>query len=297
MKRILQWSVAILMLLFSVLVAVYPILSNYYSNQDVDKEVVQYLDYVAQPPANKYESVIKKAREYNKNLLQNPVKKADPFTKKPEAPVDYYNQLKVDSTDVMATVKIPRINVNLPIYHGTSDEVLKKGVGHLSASSLPVGGFGTHTALSAHTGSSSLKLFSDLDRLVINDIFYINCLGEEMAYQVNQIKTVLPTDTSLLEIDPDEDYVTLITCTPFGVNTHRLLVRGTRVDLKEAKQITTNVETAKSTWTIEYFKAALLGVFVMFLILLVYIIVRFIVRLCKKNKCKSVKAEESKINE
>lgn len=297
MKKIMQWSVAILLVVASISVASYPFFSNYFNSKNTDEKVVQYLDYVAKPPANRYQSIINNAREYNKKLIQNPVKFSDPFLDGENAPKDYYSQLSSDEIDVMATLSIPRIDVNLPVYHGTSDEVLKKGVGHLSSSSLPVGGFGSHSVLSAHTGSSSLKLFSDLNCLAINDIFYINCFGERMAYQVNQIKTVLPDDDTYIKIDPKKDYVTLVTCTPFGVNTHRLLVRGVRVDLEEAEKLTKNVNTAKSTWNSEYFNAILLGIGVMLAILLVYVLLRRVVRICKNLKRKRIATEESKIDE
>ena len=142
-------------------------------------------------------------------------------------PLLYAEQLTVGGA--MCTIDIPKIGVYLPVRHGTGAETLERAVGHVVGTSLPVGGAGTHAVLSAHSGMASAKLFSDIDQLVKGDVFYIHVLGEVLAYEVDQIATVLPSDTSLLQIEEDKDYVTLITCMPFGVNTHRLLVRGHRV--------------------------------------------------------------------
>ena len=136
----------------------------------------------------------------------------------------------------MGYVVIPNIQVNLPIFHGTADGTLAKGVGHLLGSSLPVGGTGTHCVLTGHSGLASQKMFSDLPGMKVGDIFYLDILGLRLAYEVKEINTVLPYDTSLLEIEPEEDLCTLVTCTPYGVNTHRLMVRGTRIANAQAQQ-------------------------------------------------------------
>ena len=154
----------------------------------------------------------------------------------------------------MGHVNIPEINVNLPIYHGTSEEVLQKGVGHLENTSLPVGGEDTHTVLSGHTGLPSAELFNNLSELEEGDEFYLHILGEVLAYKIDQIKVVEPQETSDLLIDPTKDYATLVTCTPYGVNSHRLLVRGTRipyVENMENEQITTTSGKARE-WLSEY---------------------------------------------
>lgn len=166
-------------------------------------------------------------------------------------PVDYAEQLTVGGA--MCTIDIPKIGVYLPVRHGTGVETLERAVGHVVGTSLPVGGAGTHAVLSAHSGMASAKLFSDIDQLVKGDVFYIHVLGEVLAYEVDQIATVLPSDTSLLQIEEDKDYVTLITCMPFGVNTHRLLVRGHRVAYV-AELVVENGKTPKaaSSWTQHY---------------------------------------------
>lgn len=166
-------------------------------------------------------------------------------------PLPYAEQLTVGG--VMAYVDIPKINVYLPVQHGTDAETLERAVGHVVGTSLPVGGSSTHAVLSAHSGMASSKLFSDIDQLAVGDMFYIHVLGEVLAYKVDAINTVLPTDTSLLQIENGKDYVTLVTCTPFGVNTHRLLVRGHRIPYTPEQATAAAVEKpAASSWTQHY---------------------------------------------
>ena len=173
-------------------------------------------------------------------------------------PLAYAQQLTVGG--VMAYVDIPKINVYLPVQHGTDAETLEKSVGHVVGTSLPVGGSSTHVVLSAHSGMASSKLFSDIDRLAEDDTFYIHVLGDTLAYKVDAINTVLPTDTRLLQIEDGKDYVTLVTCTPFGVNTHRLLVRGDRVPyLPEQEAAAAEEKPAASSWTRHYLTGLTIG--------------------------------------
>ena len=174
-------------------------------------------------------------------------------------PLAYAQQLTVGG--IMAYVDIPKINVYLPVQHGTDADTLEKSVGHVVGTSLPVGGSSTHAVLSAHSGMASSKLFSDIDQLAEGDTFYIHVLGEVLAYKVDAIHTVLPTDTSLLQIADGKDLVTLVTCTPFGVNTHRLLVRGHRVPYTP-EQETEVAETQKvtSSWTQHYLTGLAIGI-------------------------------------
>lgn len=166
-------------------------------------------------------------------------------------PLAYAQQLTVGG--VMAYVDIPKINVYLPVQHGTDADTLERAVGHVVGTSLPVGGSSTHAVLSAHSGMASSKLFSDIDQLAVGDTFYIHVLGEVLAYKVDAIHTVLPTDTSLLQIEDNKDLVTLVTCTPFGVNTHRLLVRGHRVPYVPEQEAPAAAEKpAASSWTQHY---------------------------------------------
>lgn len=173
-------------------------------------------------------------------------------------PLAYAQQLTVGG--VMAYVDIPKINVYLPVQHGTDADTLEKSVGHVVGTSLPVGGSSTHAVLSAHSGMANSKLFSDIDQLAAGDTFYIHVLGEVLAYQVANIATVLPTDTSLLQIEDGKDYVTLVTCTPFGVNTHRLIVRGYRVPYVPEQEATAAAEKpAESSWTRHYLTDLTIG--------------------------------------
>ena len=166
-------------------------------------------------------------------------------------PLAYAQQLTVGG--VMCYIDIPKINVYLPVQHGTGAETLEKSVGHVVGTSLPVGGSSTHAVLSAHSGMASSKLFSDIDQLAEGDVFYIHVLGEVLAYKVDAIHTVLPTDTSLLQIEDNKDLVTLVTCTPFGVNTHRLLVRGHRVPYVPEQEVPAATEKpVASSWTQHY---------------------------------------------
>ena len=166
-------------------------------------------------------------------------------------PLAYTEQLTVGGA--MAYVDIPQIGVYLPVQHGTGAETLEKSVGHVVGTSLPVGGSSTHAVLSAHSGMASSKLFSDIDQLEKGDTFYVHVLGEVLAYEVDAINTVLPTDTSLLQIEAGKDLVTLVTCTPFGINTHRLLVRGHRVPYVPAREAAAAAEKpAASSWTQHY---------------------------------------------
>mgnify|MGYP002659832087 CR=1 FL=1 len=173
-------------------------------------------------------------------------------------PLAYAQQLTVGGA--MAYVDIPKINVYLPVQHGTDADTLEKSVGHVVGTSLPVGGSSTHAVLSAHSGLASSKLFSDIDQLAVGDVFYIHVLGDTLAYKVDAINTVLPTDTRLLQIEDGKDYVTLVTCTPFGVNTHRLLVRGHRVPyLPEQEAAAAEEKPAASSWTQHYLAGSGIG--------------------------------------
>ena len=172
-------------------------------------------------------------------------------------PLAYAEQLTVGG--VMAYVDIPKINVYLPVQHGTDADTLERAVGHVVGTSLPVGGSSTHAVLSAHSGMASAKLFSDIDQLEKGDTFYIHVLGEVLAYEVDNINTVLPTDTSLLQIEDGKDLVTLVTCTPFGINTHRLLVRGHRVPYTPEQASAAEEKPVASSWTQHYLTGLAIG--------------------------------------
>jgi len=230
MKRyptIIKIVLICLLVLAGIAVFSYPYVASYLSKLHASRVVATYTKSVEKADPSVIREELKRAHDYNDDLAGDPVH--DPFIPGSGIALDknYLSLLNVNG--VMGYVAIPKIKVDLPIYHGTSAETLSKGVGHLEGSSLPVGGKRTHAVLTGHTGLSYARMFTDLTELKIGDEFFIHVLGQTLAYKVNQIKVVVPENTTDLRLYPDHDYVTLLTCTPYGVNSHRLLVRGTRV--------------------------------------------------------------------
>ena len=235
MKQKIINIVLILFFLAGLSITLYPVVSDWYISHHQGQVVDNYDKKAAEMSQKEINDALEKAREYNRELLGNVVL-TDPFD--PDAVKkqneDYDNLLNIAGDGVMGSVEIPSIDVYLPIYHGTDSESLEKGAGHLENSSLPVGGKGTHSIISAHTGLPSAKMFDNLTEVKAGDVFYIHVLNRTLAYEVDQILTVLPQDTEELSIVSGEDYATLVTCTPFAINTHRLLVRGHRIPYEEA---------------------------------------------------------------
>ena len=261
MKQKILTILAILVFLAGISLLAYPAVSNLLYEKEQEELMEHYDSIVGENlTADEQAEELQECREYNRGLLQGGVLLTDPFDMSQLDPsaMPYAGLLNVDQEGGMAYLRIPAIDVELMIYHGTEEEVLQKGVGHLQGSSLPVGGTGTHCVLSAHTGLNDKKLFTDLDQLENGDIFYIHVLGEILAYQVDQIRVVLPEETEDLKINAREDYVTLVTCTPYGINTHRLLVRGTRVPYEEERE--QSDETLRmGSWLEQYRLAAFAG--------------------------------------
>lgn len=217
----------VLLFLIGLSILLYPTVSNLWNEYRAQKLISEYDNTVSNSTVN-YGDVLKSARNYNKSLIGEIL--PDAFSVRDGIQdADYDKQLDINGDGMMGYVEIPTINVKLPIYHYTTDEVLEKGVGHLLGSSLPIGGESTHTILTAHRGLPSAKLFTDLNLLKKGDDFYISVLDEIFAYEVDQILTVEPEDTKELAIKKGKDYATLVTCTPYAVNSHRLLVRGHRI--------------------------------------------------------------------
>lgn len=261
MKQKILTILAILVFLAGISLLAYPAVSNLLYEKEQEELMEHYDSIVGENlTADEQAAELQECREYNRGLLQGGVLLTDPFDMSQLDPsaMPYAGLLNVDQEGGMAYLRIPAIDVELMIYHGTEEEVLQKGVGHLQGSSLPVGGTGTHCVLSAHTGLNDKKLFTDLDQLENGDIFYIHVLGEILAYQVDQIRVVLPEETEDLKINAQEDYVTLVTCTPYGINTHRLLVRGTRVPYEEERE-QSDGELRKGSWLEQYRLAAFAG--------------------------------------
>ena len=261
MKQKILTILAILVFLAGISLLAYPVVSNLLYEKE-QEELMEHYDSIAgeKMTADEQAEELQECRDYNRGLLQGGVLLTDPFDMSQLDPsaLPYAGLLNVDEEGGMAYLRIPAIDVELMIYHGTEEEVLQKGVGHLQGSSLPVGGAGTHCVLSAHTGLNDKKLFTDLDQLENGDIFYIHVLGEILAYQVDQIRVVLPEETEDLKINTREDYVTLVTCTPYGINTHRLLVRGTRVPYEEEREQSDGA-LRKGNWLEQYRLAAFAG--------------------------------------
>lgn len=205
-------------------IVLYPTISNYVNSKTQSRAVAGYSESLTQFTKEDFSSLWEAAEEYNRSIAAH--RSFAPLTAAEKE--QYYEMLRVPNTDVMGYIDIPKLNVHLPIYHGTSEGVLQVGVGHLEETSLPTGGNGTHPVFSGHRGLPSSMLFTDLDRMEEGDEFYISVLDREMRYEVDQIVIVLPGDTRELAVDPEKDYCTLFTCTPYGVNSHRLLVRGVR---------------------------------------------------------------------
>ena len=216
----------------------YPSLSNYYNTFHQSKAISQYLEIMEEIDKEEQDKIFNEVRMYNKTLITNNTR----WKMKDEERKIYNSLLDFTDTGIMGYIEIPKINVSLPIYHGTSDEVLQVAVGHVEGSSLPVGGKGTHAVLSGHRGLPSAKIFTDMDKIEEGDQFYIRVLNEVLTYEVDQISIVLPNEMDTLQIDPEKDYCTLVTCTPYGVNSHRMLVRGKRIETVNEKVITITAE-------------------------------------------------------
>ena len=226
-----------LLFLVGLSILLYPMLSSAWNKRRAERLITEYSSSVtADTDKKETDSIWKNAQEYNEQLEQESV--PDAFSVRDgKRDKKYESLLNFNGDGMMGSVEIPVIDENIPLYHYTTDKTLSKGAGHLFGSSLPVGGPGTHCVISAHRGLPSAKLFTDLNLLKEGDVFYLHILDRTLAYEVDQILTVLPVQTDSLGITPGKDYVTLVTCTPYAVNTHRLLVRGHRITVEEAGQI------------------------------------------------------------
>ena len=227
-KKNNNWTTAflVLLLLAGVSLLLYPSLSDYWNSMHQTRAIASYAETVSQLDTAQYDEMWKAAQNYNRSLAQ----RETAFALTGEQKAAYESLLDVSGLGVMGYIEIPEIDCSLPIYHGTEESVLQVAVGHLEWSNLPVGGEGTHCVLSGHRGLPSAKLFTNLDKLAVGDTFLLRVLDEVLTYEVDQILIVEPEQVDALGIVPGEDYCTLVTCTPYGINTHRLLVRGHRVE-------------------------------------------------------------------
>ena len=218
--------ILILIFLVGLSLLLYPSVSDYWNSFTQSRAIASYVEAVANMDGNEYDHLWQMAYDYNTSLNQ----RSNSFTLSDDQRAEYEQLLNVGGNGVMGYVEVPSIDVSLPIYHGTDEGVLQVAVGHLEWTSLPVGGEGSHCVISGHRGLPSAKLFTDLDEIVAGDTFLLRILDETLTYEVDQILIVLPHEISDLTIEPGKDYCTLVTCTPYGVNSHRMLVRGHRIE-------------------------------------------------------------------
>lgn len=288
-RRTTTIIISIILFLFALGLTLYPVVANYVNQKYASEVHTAYLEVVEQAD----DTALQEARElailYNQAIVPGTAA-TDAYSKEAilSASEDYGHQLNVAGDGIMGYIEIPTINVNLPIYHGTGSDSLERGVGHLLGSSLPVGGESTHAILTGHSGMASQKMFTDLVQVEVGDVFYLHILDETLAYQVRELNTVLPHDTSLLGISSGEDLCTLITCTPYGINTHRLLVTGSRIPYEEAEtiveEITQQEQQPRSTWEEKYIAGIVAGIFAVLIVALVVGIVIQIRKLIAENR-------------
>lgn len=270
--------------LVGICILLYPAFSDYWNSKTQSRAITDYESVLEDLESEDYTAIFEKAYAYNKELYETDFPLRDY-----KQVSGYYDTLRITDSDMIGYLKIDRIGVELPIYHGTSDKVLSKGVGHLEGSSLPVGGENTHCVMSAHRGLPSSKLFTDLDRIEKGDTFQIIVLDQVLTYQIDFIKVIEPTDISDLQIIEGGDYCTLFTCTPYGINTHRLLVRGVRIETIEEKPI---IYFSNEAFRIEPLLVTPAVAAPMLFVLLIHLLVKY--REPPKNTQQKEKEEGSK---
>ena len=253
--------------LVGICILLYPAFSDFWNSKTQSRAITDYESVLDNLDENEYSAIFERAHAYNKALYETNYPLMD-YKNMP----GYYDTLRITDNDMIGYLKIDRIGVELPIYHGTSDDVLNRGVGHLEGSSLPIGGENTHSIMSAHRGLPSSKLFTDLDRMEIGDTFQIIILDQVLTYQVDFIKVIEPTDVSDLQIIEGGDYCTLFTCTPYGINTHRLLVRGVRIETIKEKPI---IYVSNEAFRIEPLLVTPAVAAPMLLVLLIHLLVKY----------------------
>ncbi len=281
MKKDRMSTILVFIFFIGLSVTLYPFISDYWNSRTQSRAIAAYSDTVSQMDEADYKVMIEEAEQYNKKLR----KLSFPF-------VDYENLgtyediLNINETGIMGYVNIPILGVELPIYHGTDEGILQIAAGHLAGSSFPVGGTSTHAVISAHRGLPSAKLFTDLDELIKGDIFTITVLNQTITYEVNQIRIVLPQEVDELQIVKGKDYCTLMTCTPYGVNSHRLLVRGIRTE--NVKTSSTAYVPADATQINPTLVSIILAIPLVFILLIILLVDQ---RRDHKKKRKSVADE------
>lgn len=277
-RKLIPAIITAVCFLVSICIMLYPAVSNYVNEKYRSEIHTAYEEVIEQADDSELLQVRELAVAYNQSIIPGTaVGNTYSHEALLAASEDYDAQLNLAGNGLMGYVEVPKINVNLPIYHGTDSETLDRGVGHLLGSSLPVGGESTHAILTGHSGMASQRLFTDLEQLEMGDVFYLHVLGETLAYQVDSINTVLPYDTGLLGISQGEDYCTLVTCIPVTVNTHRLLVRGRRVPYEVAQEVQAEIEIIdeqqSSNWKEQYILGLWVGILAVLIVTLIAILV------------------------
>ena len=278
--------ISLILILGGCCIFLYPNVSNYFAEKNQVEAIREYDKLIVQIDEESLANEWAKAQTYNENLSGEPVH--DPFVEGSgyALPENYKEVLNLSEDGIMAYIEIPKISVYLPIYHGTSNEVLEKGVGHIQSTSVPIGGESTHSVLTGHTGLPSAELFTRLDELVVGDIFYIHVLDEVLTYKVYETKVILPDKIDELQISSGNDFITLVTCTPYGVNTHRLLVKAERTEYEAVQEPsyennTTLTESTENTSQNYYLTGIEIGIGIFVIIMIVIVI---LVIILKKKK-------------
>jgi len=284
MKKKLTTIIPVIILLIGIGVFFYPTVANYWNSFHQSKAIRVYAEEVENLNDEEYARILEEAVSYNEKIAKNGIR----WVLTDEKKAEYENTLNLGGTGMMAYIEIPKISVTLPIYHGTNDEVLARSIGHIEGSSLPTDASSVHCVLSGHRGLPSAKLFSDLDEITEGDVFMIRTLNEVLTYEVDQIRVVEPSDLSTLAIEKGKNYCTLVTCTPYGVNTHRLLVRGHRIETEDSHEIMILAEALQIKTT---YVALVIAVPLLFILAIIALLFR------RKPKNTDPEAISNKLNE
>ena len=283
MRKHISTIIAGIIFLTGLSLLLYPTISNYWNSRHQTQAVAEYSDRMEKMDEKEKEQLIEEAEAYNQTLVAD----AGRFTPSEESDAQYQSILNTDGIGIMGYITIPEIRCELPIYHGVEESVLQVGIGHLEGSSLPVGGSGTHCVLSGHRGLPSAKLFTDLDKLQKGDIFELHVCDRTFTYEIDQIRIVEPEDYGPLEIEEGKDFCTLLTCTPYGINTQRLLVRGYRIENREGEKMRVTSDAAEVNTILV---AVCLAVP---LLILVFVLLKVWENLRNKHKSRSIYKEDN----
>jgi len=275
-KRIFVLLLLFLLFLLGLGLVAYPMISSHYTERHQSQVYTQYQEVVEKAGGEELDTARAEAEAYNELL-------ASGATAAELEALDYDSLLNLAGNGIMGYIEIPAIDVLLPIYHGVGEDSLERGAGHMPSTSLPIGGRGTHTVISAHSGMATARMFTDLEQLEAGDVFYLHVLDEALAYEVDQILVVKPYQIDALKIDREQDYVTLVTCTPYGVNSHRLLVRGHRIE-PETEECASNeiafprTEPKQSTWMAKYWEGIRDGLILFLLVIPAWLAIMLLVK-------------------